>query len=179
MAGARKPIKRAGETSKGAFAREAREAAEGRRKKKRGRSRQSSTEAAYVEAEAAARVGDHAITPELVRGTPYPTRRAVAVDIQKGPAAELILGDLLTVLWAEIRALRDAQHSSGHSLPPDQFDKLRDLSDATTKVLREERRQNELDDWSRLSEADLIATLPEPYQKALASLTDGEGDEED
>lgn len=172
MAGARKPVKGPGDTSVGEFTREARDAKEGRRKKRTGRQSRRTKDpvAEYTEAEAEARVGDHAITPELVRGAPMRVNREVLVSRTKGPAAAPIIADLLTVLWSEIRSLQDTQLSTGQALPADQFERLRDLADATTKVLREERRQNELDDWSRLSDGEILETLPPEYQQALGML---------
>lgn len=180
MAGRRKPIQDAGDTSGGEFARDARAVAQGSRGKarKRARGRQAPPET-YVAAEAAQRVGDHAITPDLVRGVSAPrVSREVLVSRNKGPAAAPIIADLLTVFWGEIYHLRSQQDSTGQPLPPDQFEKLRDLADGVTKVLREERRQNELDDWSRLSSAEIVATLPPEYQKALSPLL-GEGEPEE
>lgn len=175
MAGARKPLPPAS-TSPGEFARDAREMSEGRRKKRK--PRQSGGAKTYIEAEAKERVGDHAITPELVRGKDVPVRRSVSVAAHNGPAAGPIIADLLTVLWAEIRNLRTHQESTGEALNDGQFERLRDLADSTTKVLREERRQNELDDWSRLTTAEILETLPAPYQEALAGLLPGAEPEE-
>lgn len=184
MAGRRKPIAAPGDTAVGEFAREARHAAEGRRKKKspakkttakRQTSSPKKGEKAYLEAEEKARVGDHAITPELVRGRPAPDARSVVISPRRGVGAELIIGDLLTVLWAEVQGLRQIQQSTGQTLPEDSFGKLWDLADATTKVLREERRQAELDDWSRMSTEELIGSLPPAYQEALGgTITEGE-----
>lgn len=179
MSGARRPVKRAGATSVGEATRDARDAAEGKRRKKRAPGRQSDTVKRYEEEEAKARLGDHAITPELVRGTGPHVSREVIVSRSKGPAAAPIIADLLTVQWAEILHLRDQQQSTGAPLPADQFEKLRDLADGVTKVLREERRQNELDDWSRLTTAEILQTLPPEYQQALGGVLPGSTSEEE
>lgn len=130
--------------------------------------RQSDTAADYERAEAEARVGDHAITPELVAGASARARGVVKVSTQKGPAAAAIIAELLTVLWHETKTLREVQ-TQGKRLDTTQMRDLVRLADATTKVLREERRQADLDDWSRLSEEEILEVLGPEFRGALSA----------
>lgn len=126
----------------------------------------------YVEAERAERVGDHQIDADTVAGTIVPRSaapRSRSVRITRAPAAQGVIADLLTLIQAEARTLRDAQVSNG-KLEPEQVQTVHKLTDAATKLLREERRQLDLDDYSRLSGEEILEHLPPEVAEAARAL---------
>lgn len=128
----------------------------------RGRPRRARGVEAYERAEEEARVGDHAITPELVRGAKV--SKAVKIE-PDAPVAHRVLEDLITLQWSEIRGL--VEKRANGKLDEADREYLVKLTDATTKALREERQQADREDWSRLTEDEIIDMLPEEEAAAL------------
>lgn len=99
--------------------------------------------------------GDHAITPEIVAGSSRISRIAQVVR-GRGPSAASIITNLRTLIDSEIARLAEARR-----IGEGDRKYFLGLIDASTKLLREERRQNELEDWTRLSEEELWEALGE------------------